>query len=344
MGNEDSKDGLFEDENTPTESPENTSPAEERKPQKAESLKTSTKYPREKDNSLGTRTKESSKSPRSPKASSRSPRAKVSDEETEKEREERKLRREKEKEALTKFKEIFPQGHRHELLRFLRARNLNITNSTEMYKNYLKWVDEFKPSECDDKLFQNQLEKGKFYILTIEDKHPILYFIAKEHEADKDNYKDVLKYGCYVCELIIRNIQNSGKTQFIVFLNCSDTGWKHVDRKLLQAGIQVIQDCFPERLYQCYIYGLPPALVSIWSFVEKLLDERTRGKLILLKKSQFEDVFINKFPKELIPTELGGFNNNVPGISKELLIKMHIEKIRVELAEKIEPTLDEKKE
>jgi len=62
-----------------------------------------------------------------------------------------------------------------------------------MYRNYLKWCEEFKPAECDDDMFYEQLAKGKFYFLSMDERHPILYFVGREHEADRDNYKDVLK-------------------------------------------------------------------------------------------------------------------------------------------------------
>jgi len=237
--------------------------------------------------------------------------------------EEKRIQEEKEKEALAILTPLYPNTTQDDLLRFLRARNCNIQQSTEMYNNYLKWCAEFKPDECDDKLFREQIEKGKFYCLTMEGEYPILYFVGREHESDRDDYKEVVKFGCYVYELIIHSLgPRAGSAQFIALVNCNDTGWKNVDRKLIQAGIGLIQDCYPERLCRCYIYGMPPALVSIWNFVEKLLDERTRGKLILLKKSHHEDIFA-QYPKELIPSELGGTNDKVVENSKKMLIQLH---------------------
>jgi len=192
-----------------------------------------------------------------------------------------------------------------------------------MYKNFLKWQTDFKPSECDDALFREQLGRGKFFVLSLEDGcNPILYFLPREHDPDLDHYKKVVRFGCYVYELAVRNLSNASTVEFISFVNCNGVGLRNVDRKLIKAGITIYQDYFPERLHSCYVYGLPPALTTIWSFVEKLLDDRTRGKIILLKKTQHKEVF-SKFPKELLPPELGGTNETIDKYSRDLVMAMH---------------------
>jgi hypothetical protein len=228
----------------------------------------------------------------------------------------------KEQEGLEQLKQQFPDSSPSDLLRFLRARGLNVKLAAEMYINYQNWYSKYRPYECDEKIFKEQLDRGKIYIITMNGEHPILYFLPREHDPDRDNYKQVVRFCCYIYELALKHLPNSGTVEFISFVNCNGIGFKNVDRKLIKNGITIYQDYFPERLHTCYVYGLPNSFSSLWSMIEKLLDERTRGKVVLLKKSQHKEVF-NKYPKELLPVELGGTNETIEEYSKNILMVLH---------------------
>jgi len=219
------------------------------------------------------------------------------------------------------FYSTFRESNPDDLNRFLSARDYNLKLATEMYSNYLCWYEKYRPWECDDKMFRDQLSRGKLYILSIE-KSPIIYFMPREHDPDIDHYKQVVRFGCYIYELVIRNIPNSATVEFISFVNCNGVSLKNVDRKLIQSVLTIYQDYFPERLHSCYVYGIPPALTSVWNFIEKLLDERTHRKIVLLKKSQYNDVF-SKYPKDILPLELGGTNEGIEQKSREILLAFH---------------------
>lgn len=228
------------------------------------------------------------------------------------------LRMRKENEALYHMSDLFRDLSKHEIMRFLIARNYDIANTTEMICSYRKWREEYKPADCDDILFHSQLAKGKIYVLKCN-RDPMIYIVGKEHQSKPDNADDVLKFGIYVLELILRYHPINS---VLVIINCMNMGWKHIDLKLFQDALRILLDYYPERLRHCMICGFPKSLTCFWTHIDNSFDERTRQKIRLVKKSECMQVNIPPHdPLSLLPHEKE--MEEVAENSKSLLIALH---------------------
>jgi len=122
----------------------------------------------------------------------------------------------------------------------------------------------------------------------------------------------------YVAEVVINALPQPNSADFIMLVNCRGIGMKNVDMKLMSVGIDYYQgplsvvnsrislflshfsfaisiDFFPERLHACYVFGLPHAMIGFWGVLQKLMDERTRQKIQLLKRSDVLSPFSSFF-------------------------------------------------
>eukprot|EP01126_Amoeba_proteus_P022193 TRINITY_DN2249_c0_g1_i4.p1 TRINITY_DN2249_c0_g1~~TRINITY_DN2249_c0_g1_i4.p1 ORF type:complete len:129 (-),score=31.11 TRINITY_DN2249_c0_g1_i4:38-424(-) len=78
---------------------------------------------------------------------------------------------------------------------------------------------------------------------------------------------------------------------------------KNVDMKVIKHGIDIYQNYFPERMNRCYVIGLPPALLGVWSLIEKMMDQRSRERMNLMNKPT---KLLKLLDKQFVPETFGG--------------------------------------
>jgi len=87
------------------------------------------------------------------------------------------------------MKKAYPDNDPVDLLRFLRARNLDIKDSREMYDNYLKWrspSSKQPPGTITHADAEEQLSYNRFFLVTMmgdvqKDKVPLVYIVCRNH-------------------------------------------------------------------------------------------------------------------------------------------------------------------
>jgi len=223
-----------------------------------------------------------------------------------------------EQDRVKELQKDFGDAHPDDLLRFLRARQLVVKDATAMYLNYQKWRDDFRPLECEDTIFRQQLAGNRVYLIRHDDV-PIIYFVLRNHDQDVFPLKDTVRFGVYLAELLLQLVKGPELSSWIMLVNCREVGMKNIEMKLISTGIDYYQNYFPERMKACYVFGLPTPLLGIWSIIQKLMDERTRNKIQLLKRADVAQMF-PVVPKELTPVELRG---ELAELNHDAVIKAH---------------------
>jgi len=208
------------------------------------------------------------------------------------------------------MKKAYPDNDPVDLLRFLRARNLDIKDSREMYDNYLKWrspSSKQPPCTITHADAEEQLSYNRFFLVTMmgdvqKDKVPLVYIVCRNH-FPKYSTKKTIHFGVFLADILVKITSAAVQVDCIIDMN--DIAMKNVDIKFIKKGIAVYQDYFPERLRRAYVVGLPPAFHWVWEIVEKLLDERTKQRLLVLKENELGRL-VKDFSPDLVPEELGG--------------------------------------
>eukprot|EP01128_Nolandella_sp_AFSM9_P012078 TRINITY_DN893_c2_g1_i5.p1 TRINITY_DN893_c2_g1~~TRINITY_DN893_c2_g1_i5.p1 ORF type:complete len:475 (-),score=139.03 TRINITY_DN893_c2_g1_i5:68-1492(-) len=221
-----------------------------------------------------------------------------------------------EKERVTRLSPHFPEADPRDLLRFLRAREMNLKNAGLMYTKARDFLAEYKPWVCEEDVIMSQLGRGIIYLLNVG-KDPIIYWVLKNFVPKKDT-EELVRAAMHYIHLIISSTNSPPEAKFTMILNCHKVSMKNFDLKITGIGIEYYQNYFPERLKVAYVIGLPTPLIGMYKVIEKLMDERTRRKIKFLKMSE-ASVLQDEYPLELIPSDLGGL---VEELNQDLFVAL----------------------
>ncbi|MEW5310234.1 MAG: hypothetical protein WDW38_002051 [Sanguina aurantia] len=187
------------------------------------------------------------------------------------------------------------------LLRFLKARQWDVTKATVMYTDMVRW----RAKESTDALFDTlqypeydalMQVYPHFYHKTDRFGRPLYIELVGKTNPNKmvevSNVDAIMRYHIWSWERCEKEFlpactAASGKpiitaTVIIDLLGLSLKNFTLTAQKVVKLIAHVDQDYYPERLGQMFIINAPIIFRAVWAMVNPLLEERTRRKIIIV--------------------------------------------------------------
>lgn len=200
------------------------------------------------------------------------------------------------------------------LIRFSRARQLNVNKAEEMLRNMLKWRRENIPlggfpekAEELPALVQEELAKGKMFYLTNNfDLEGRQIFICRSYLFEKNVDLEIAKQALVFLTESARKRKKHPLEKIICVWDASDFSYtSQYDSGFFKQFNSVLADNYPESLHCTIIYPLNWIFLGIYKVIEWFLAEETKKKLCFLKVGD-EDKILTYIAKEDLLKELGG--------------------------------------
>ena len=209
------------------------------------------------------------------------------------------------------------------LIRFLRARKLNIKKSTQMILDYFQWKEKINL----DNLYLNYQFKEKFKLQLLfphgfhkltKDGYP-LYFQVMGHFKAEEFFKigtpeDIANYATKVIEILNREYfkicsQTKGSYIYGVFgvLDFKGINSSILSKKFMTyvKALAKLQDYYPEILTGINILNAGFLFRSFYTACKIFIDSKTRKK-IKVYGEKYQEGLLEKIDKENLPKFYGG--------------------------------------
>lgn len=189
------------------------------------------------------------------------------------------------------------------LCRFAKARAYEPKATIEMLTNYFTWRDEYKPENIEPSQIISEIAKQKatFYGYDKFDR-PVLVAWAVRHIPKESDVEVFMRFIIYIIESAIAHMK-APVYQFTAILDLKDWGTSNFDMTTTKVAAHMLQAFYPERMGVVMLVNTPWILKKFWSFINPLLDERTRKKIRFLDNVGQIQEFVSA---EALPRSLGG--------------------------------------
>lgn len=173
------------------------------------------------------------------------------------------------------------------ILRFLRARGMDVKKASTMLTDTLKWREEQKMHEITFTDVEDFAKNGKVILGPSMSRcgRPVL--ILRTRMEDKANAWDMnIKHFAYQMEMVSRLANKESPDGKIVVI-IDYVGWtmaKRAPMKVSLAVLKILQYYYPERLHQCFWWHAPAMFNTIYKLIKPFVDPVTAKKIVMLPK------------------------------------------------------------
>jgi len=237
---------------------------------------------------------------------------------------------EKQQQALAAFKEATAATPRlprddndADCLRFLRARQYDVTKSVEMYNNYVKWRLE---NNIDAVLEEGVLVPREKWLYSYhgKDKQGRPIFVEKTGHVDikqlveKDKFtiaqaiRGHIRQQEFMYKLYEKNTHEEGRlveNGFTILDLENASIFKHLNgyaRQFFGDMASVGQNYYPERMGKMIVVNAPRAFPMAWNFIKGFLDVNTQNKIEVLPFAQAKARLAELIDLKYLPKQYGG--------------------------------------
>ena len=231
-----------------------------------------------------------------------------------------------ERNTLSKFQDMlddkdidYENYDENYLIRFLRARKLDIPKAYTMFLEFIEWrakekIDSILSLEFEE---ENALKSVLPMCFHKTDKlgRPIYY-----SEVDLEKALKVIK-GDRLCKFYVKKFESLIHVMWPI---CSVASNKYVASSLIIVDLKINprmlqgeqmefikifthigQNCYPELLGHFFMINTLPIFLGIWAIIKTFLDERTKNKIFLLGED-YKKTLLEHIAEENLPEFLGG--------------------------------------
>ncbi|KAL5979621.1 hypothetical protein ACLOJK_019532 [Asimina triloba] len=222
------------------------------------------------------------------------------------------------------------------LRRFLRARDLDVKKASCQFLKYLKWRQAFVPKGfISEPEIEKQLADGKVFMQGCDKKGRciVIIFGAKHfsYKRDLDELKRIkfhstklwkqmqqsdnpiawTSFVVYTLDKVCASLP-SGLGKFIVIADLDGWGYSNCDIRAYVAALEIMQDCYPERLGKLYIVHAPSIFMASWKMVYPFIDNNTRKKIVFLGNKELKATLLEDIEESELPETYGGKMTLIP--------------------------------
>ncbi|ERN06131.1 hypothetical protein AMTR_s00016p00081610 [Amborella trichopoda] len=193
------------------------------------------------------------------------------------------------------------------LRRFLRARDLDVKKASMMFLKYLKWRRAMTPngyiSEAD---IQNELAQEKLYMQGRDKKGcPIGVIFPSKHKCCQRDLDELKKFVVYSLDKLCASIPE-GQEKFVIIEDLKGWGYANFDIRAYVAALNIMQDCYPERLRKVFLIHVPYIFLTAWKIIYPFIDKNTRKRIVFVENKNQQSVLLNEIDESQLPEIYGG--------------------------------------
>ena len=207
------------------------------------------------------------------------------------------------------------------VLRFLRARTLDVKATHQLLTNHLIWENKWKPNaialtDVDTKAMDSGCWR---YLGRSEEGVPTVWVqVAKwnPHEYDKDSYEIYLSYFTSNLERQMTQVTR----QIIIFDMEGWALWHAGYMQYIRRLIDIAQNQYPERLRRVVMVNAPFLFRASWVVIKPWMDQVTAEKVVFVAgmeeiSEQFKSLSVST---DILPAKFGGKGGLlVPGFPEQ---------------------------
>ncbi|ODN05090.1 SEC14-like protein 2 [Orchesella cincta] len=204
------------------------------------------------------------------------------------------------------------------LVRFLRARNLDIKKAENMLRKSVEWRGDKEIEAIKKWDIPGPVVKDfKVYYCGLDsDKRPVYLMPIGRWDGRKilgQGYKDDgVRFMYKTLEMIMDQCRQLGVTQFRVIVDYAELSfWKVAHWDSIDNVIRVVKDFeanYPETLFTAHFVNAPSVFWQAFKAVKPLLAQNTMDKIHIFDsdKKKWSAHLLELIPKEAIPKDYGG--------------------------------------
>ncbi|CAG7731708.1 unnamed protein product [Allacma fusca] len=227
------------------------------------------------------------------------------------------------------------ETHDFNLLRWLRARDLNVENAEKMLRKSISWRQENNVDELSkDLIWDEKLLTSLPLRLGLRDKDGTLVAIIPFGRWDlkamiKDGYEDkMLQYILKYLEIFSKHMQSLEKdniqTQATIVFDLEQFSLKQVMSqqavRFIVEFLKLFDANYPERMKAAFIVSVPKIFEIFWPMVYPILSPRTLSKIHVFGggPDQWRSKLRENIGSDELPSDFGGSNTTQHFMSNRL--------------------------
>jgi hypothetical protein len=195
------------------------------------------------------------------------------------------------------------------IIRFLRARKLNLKQTNEMLSNHLAWVEKLQPNTITvDQVDKKAMDSGCWrYVGKSLNGVPVAWVQVGKwnpHEYTVENYE---VYVCYFNSMLER-LMAKATQQIVIFDMAGWAFWHASYMSYIKRLIDLAQNQGPERLHRVILVNSPFIFRASWYVIKPWMDARTARKVVFVSGAEDIAKILAELKVEntLLPIQYGG--------------------------------------
>ena len=203
--------------------------------------------------------------------------------------------------------ERFPQ---ETLVRFLRARDLNVDDATEMLAGHIAFRDKWLSKEIAVDDIMPALQSGCWYYAgTDKEGAPVLFVDTRLWNPADYSLEVYVQYLCFFYDRLFSQ-PSVGPTQHQLVVVFDMQGWSYSDAyylRYIQQLVNINQNQYPERLKKGLLINAPWIFRASWAIIKPWIDQKTASKLMFTDSPEnMLESLAELIPLENMLPEYGG--------------------------------------
>ncbi|EGG04149.1 uncharacterized protein MELLADRAFT_44326 [Melampsora larici-populina 98AG31] len=209
------------------------------------------------------------------------------------------------------------------VIRFIRARKLNVKDSVKMFIECLKWRIEsdidglmakgahgiINQEGYDGAAFLLQITSGKTFVQGFSKiDGPVSYIFPRLHKTSDQSVEVMTDFINYAMENV-RMFTTNLRAKKIAIFDLKGFGLANMDWKAVIYFNKCLEAYYPESLKLLIIHNAPWVFHGVWKVLAPMLDPIVRSKIVFSKSSQ--DLLMH-IDKRYLLKEFGGESTWVP--------------------------------
>ncbi|DBA95493.1 hypothetical protein WJX82_004560 [Trebouxia sp. C0006] len=216
------------------------------------------------------------------------------------------------------------------LLRWLKAEKYCVSKAEKRLRAHAQWRKKYVPlGHIEESEILPELEADKTFLQGCDKSgRPLTVCVIKKHNKSKRVLEQTKRYIAYSLDSCIHAVDlernPTGKTSAIFDLR--GLGFDAMDRPVLQAVFDLLQNHYPERLGKLWMYEAPTMFWTLWHLVSPLIDPETKQKVVFVSSKSAISEFQKAIDPSVLPTDYGGQAELIP---LQVYVKDHLPKTQV---------------
>ena len=194
-------------------------------------------------------------------------------------------------------------------LRYLRARNYDVTKSSLMLRATIKWRHDFGLKDMSpwSETLQLEATTGKMYIRGFDKDGHILLYMRPGNENTK-NHDGNMKHTVYILERAIAIMESiTGQQKLMMIIDYDGFSMsKAPPFKTSKEVLDTLQNHYPERLYRAYCINAPWFMNAFWTAIWPFIDAVTKLKIQLVKGEAATSALLSVIDSKVLEKQFGG--------------------------------------